>query len=57
MLSCVRPMAHQYGNLSADLELLLDKVSGFYYAMHKVLKDDGPTYCPFGNEAFIRPLV
>lgn len=50
-------MAHHYGNLTADLELLYEKVSGFYKVMHKILKNDGPKYCPFGEETNIRRLV
>lgn len=40
-----------------DLELLYDKVAGFYGALHEVLGPDGPIYCPWNSYEHIEQCL
>lgn len=46
-------MEHHFGNLGSDLQLLYDKVEGFYKALHEVMGEDAEVLCPRNNYIFI----
>lgn len=37
---------HRFGNVTKDLNLLYEKVEGFYAILHERMGADGPVYCP-----------
>lgn len=48
---------HTFGDVDEDLELLYDKVAGFYGALHEVLGPDGPIYCPWNSYEHIEQCL
>eukprot|EP00913_Durusdinium_trenchii_P032756 g30664.t1 len=50
-------VTHHFGDLLADLELLYDKVEGFYTILHQHMGADGPLYCPKRHAGTIRECI
>lgn len=50
-------VTHSFGDLLADLELLYDKVDGFYTILHQHMGTDGPLYCPKRHAGTIRERI
>ena len=51
-------VSHKFGNVDSDLELLYDKVTGFYSVLHERMNDgDGEKYCPFKTESTIKRCI
>eukprot|EP00438_Fugacium_kawagutii_P005906 Skav214441 [mRNA] locus=scaffold586:624402:626852:- [translate_table: standard] len=50
-------VTHRFGDLLADLELLYDKVDGFYTILHQHMGTDGPLYCPKRHAGTIRECI
>ena len=51
-------ITHQFGELSSDLAMLSDKVSGFYGVVHEMLSDgSGPFLCPLDKQSRIKECL
>ena len=47
-------ITYHVGFLESDLEMLSDKVSGYYTVLHEMLGEKGPTLCPRGKQSHIK---
>ena len=47
-------ITYHFGNLTSDLALLSDKVSGFYMVLHDMLGEAGPKLCPLGKQSHLK---
>lgn len=56
-MESVNQVTHHFGDLMADLELLYDKVDGFYTILHQHMGTDGPLYCPKRHAGTIRECI
>jgi len=51
-------IVHAFGNITADRDMLLDKVHGFFLVLReKMTAESGQRYCPFGSEAVIAECI
>ncbi|OLP96072.1 hypothetical protein AK812_SmicGene21737 [Symbiodinium microadriaticum] len=51
-------VTHAFGNITADREMLFDKVHGFFLALReRMTAESREKYCPFPNEAVIAECV
>ena len=57
LIESVNQVTHSFGDLLADLELLYDKVDGFYTILHQHMGTDGPLYCPKRHAGTIRECI